>query len=78
MKKFKEVEDSRYIYQNELDKAYFQHDTAYGNFKDLSRRTFAVKVLRNKAINIAKNPKYDRIKEVLLQWFIKCLIKNLW
>ena len=33
---------------------------AYGDFKDLNRRTFAGKVLHNKAYNIAKNPKYDR------------------
>ena len=31
---------------------------AYGDFKDLNRRTFADKVLRNKAFNTAKNPKY--------------------
>ena len=30
-------QDSRYIYQNELDKACFQHDMAYGDFKDLTR-----------------------------------------
>ena len=32
---------------------------AYGNFKDLARRTASDKVLRDKAFNIAKNPKYD-------------------
>ena len=32
-KKFKERGDSRYIYQNELDKACFQHDMAFGDFK---------------------------------------------
>ena len=32
---------------------------AYGDFKDLNRRTFADKVLHGKAFNIAKNPKYD-------------------
>ena len=32
---------------------------AYGNFKDLTRRTASDKFLRNKAFNIAKNPKYD-------------------
>ena len=34
--KFKETGDSRYIYQNELDKACFQHDMAYGDFKGLN------------------------------------------
>ena len=32
---------------------------AYGDFKDSNRRTIADKVLRDKAFNIAKNPKYD-------------------
>ena len=32
---------------------------AYGDFKDLKRRTAADKVLRDKAFNIAKDPKYD-------------------
>ena len=59
IKKFKVTGDTSYIYKNELDKACFQHDMAYGNFKDLSRRTASDKVLRDKAYNIAKNPKYD-------------------
>ena len=37
----------------------FQHDMDYGDFKDLKRRTYSDKVLRNKAFNIVKNPKYD-------------------
>ena len=49
----------RYIYQNELDKAFFQNDMGYGDFKGLNRRTAADKVLRDKVFNIAKNPKYD-------------------
>ena len=34
IKKFKETRNSRYIHQNELDKACFQHDMAYEDFKD--------------------------------------------
>ena len=37
--------DTKYIYKNELDKACFQYDMAYGDFKDLTRRTAADKVL---------------------------------
>ena len=48
-----------YIYRNELDKACFQHDIAYGDFKDLSGRAAADKVLRDKAFNIAKDPNND-------------------
>ena len=55
----KETGDSKYIYQNKLDKACFQHDMAYGNFRDLPRRTAVDKVLRDKAFNVAKTPKYD-------------------
>ena len=32
---------------------------AYGHFEDLPRKTIAGKVLRDKALNIAQNPKYD-------------------
>ena len=32
---------------------------ASGDFKDLKRKTYSDKVLRDKAFNIAKNPKYD-------------------
>ena len=32
---------------------------AYGDFKDLNRKTTADKVLHDKAFNIAKNPKND-------------------
>ena len=32
---------------------------AYGDFKDLAKRAAADKVLKNKAFNINKNPKYD-------------------
>ena len=56
---YKETEDSRYRYRNELEKACFQHDMAYGDFRDLARRTASDKVLRNKAFKIANNSKYD-------------------
>ena len=59
IQKFKETGATNYIYKNELDKACFQHDMAYGDVKDLARRTALDKVLKDKAFNIAKNPKYD-------------------
>ena len=57
--KFKETGDTSYIYKNEVDKACFQHNMAYGDFNDLKRRAASDKVLRDKAFDIAKNPKYD-------------------
>ena len=59
IQKFKETGDTNNIYKNELDKTCFQHDMAYGDFKDLARRTASDNVLKYKAFNIAKNPKYD-------------------
>ena len=59
IQKFKETGDTSYIYKNELDKACFQHDMAYGDFKDIARRAASDKVLREETFNIAKNPKYD-------------------
>ena len=59
IQKFKETGDTIYIYTYELDKACFQHDMGKGDFKDLKRRKASDKVLRDKAFNIAKSPKYD-------------------
>ena len=59
IQKFKETGDTSYIYKNVLDKACFQHDMAYENFKDLAKRNAADKVLRNKAFKIASDQKYD-------------------
>ena len=47
--------DTNYIYKNELDKVYFQHDMNYGGFEDLKRR----KALKDKAFKIESNLKYD-------------------
>ena len=43
IQKFKETGDSRYIYRKELDKDCFQHDMAYGEFKDLPKRRLLIK-----------------------------------
>ena len=43
IQKLKETEDSRYIYENELDKACFQHDMAYGEFKNVPKEQLLIK-----------------------------------
>ena len=53
IQEFKQTGDSRYIYQNELDKVRFHHDMAYEDFKDLARRTASDKTFRDKVFNIA-------------------------
>ena len=57
--KFMQTGNTNFIYRNELDKAYFQHDMAYGKSKDLIKRTQSDKVLKDKAFKIANNPNYD-------------------
>ena len=76
IQKFEETEDTNYIYKNELDKVCFQHDMAYGDFKDLKRRTFSDKVLRDNAFNIAKNPKYDGCQRGLASMVYKVFDKK--
>ena len=78
IKKFSEIEDSRYVYQNKLDKTCFQLDMAYGDLKDLNRKTFADKVLRDNAFNIAKDPKYDRYQHGLTSMVYKFADKCSW
>ena len=51
--------NTNFIYKNELDKACFQHNMAYGKSKGLVKRTQLDKVLRNKAFKFASDPKYD-------------------
>ena len=48
-----------YIYQKELHKACSQNYMAYGDFNYLSRRRVSDEVLRHKAFDFSKNPKYD-------------------
>ena len=75
-KESKKKKDSRFIYQSELDKACFQHDMAYGDFKDLTSRATSEKILRDKAFNIAKNPKYDGYLTGLASMAYKCFAKK--
>ena len=76
IKKFKEIGDTNYISKNELDKTCFQHDMAYGDFKDLKKRTTSDKILRDKAFNIAKNPKYDGYQRGLASMVYKFFDKK--
>ena len=76
IKKFKQTGDTRYIYRNELDKACFQHDSAYPDNKDLINRTKAGKVLRDKEYNIASNPEYDDYQRGLASMVYKFFDKK--
>ena len=73
IQKFKETGDTTYIYKNELNKACFQHDMADGDFKDLTKRAFADKILRDKAFKIASDQKYDGYQRGLASMVYKVL-----
>ena len=77
IQQFKQTGDSRYIYKNELDKACFQQNMAYGDFKDLTKRTAADKVLKIQDLIMLKIQNMMGIKEGWLLWFINFLIKRL-
>ena len=67
-----------FIYRNELDKACFQHDVAYGKTNDLAKRTQSDKILRDKTFQIARDPKYDGSQRVLASTVYNFfLIRNL-
>ena len=54
-----QTRNTGFIYKNELDKACFHHNMAYGKSKDLAKRTQSDKVSRDKAYTILSDPKYD-------------------
>ena len=76
IQKFKETGDTNYIYKNELDKAFFAHDAAYSDSKDLTKRAIADKILRDKAFNIAKDPNYDGYQRGLASMVYKFFDKK--
>ena len=50
--------------------------TWHGDFKGLKRRAFSDKILREKAFNIAKNPKYDGYQKGIASMFYKIFDKK--
>ena len=76
IKKFMQTGNTNFIYKNELDKACFQLDMAYGKSKDLVKRTQSDKVLRDKAFKIASDPKYDGYQRGLASMVYKFFDKK--
>ena len=76
IEKFIQTGNTDFIYRNELDKACFQHDMAYGKSKDLVKRTQSDKVLKDKAFKIASDPKYDGYQRGLASMVYKFFDKK--
>ena len=65
-----------FIYRNELDKACFHQDMAYGKSKDLANRTCSGKVLTDKAFKIASDSRYDGYQRGLASMVYKFVDKK--
>ena len=76
IEKFMQTGNTEFIYKHELDRACFQHDTAYGKLKGLIKRTQSDKVLRGKAFKIASDPKYDGYQRGLASMVYKFFDKK--
>ena len=76
IEKFMQTGNTDFIYKNELDKACFQHDMAYGKSQDFIKRTQSDKVLRDKAFKIASDPKYDGYQRGLASMVYKFFDKK--
>ena len=74
--KFMQTRNTDFIYRNELDKACFEHDMAYGKVKNLVTKTQSDKVLREKAFKIASDTKYDGYQRGLASMVYKFFYKK--
>ena len=76
IEKFMQTGNTDFIYRNELDKACFRHDMAYGKSKDLVKRTQWNKVLKDKVFKIARDPNYDGYQRGLASIVYKFFYKK--
>ena len=76
IEKFMQTGNTDFVYRNELDKAFFQHDMAYGKSKDLVKTAQSDKVLKDKAFNIASNSNYDGYQRGLASMVYKFFDKK--
>ena len=66
LKKFIQEGNRDFIYRNELGKACFQHDTAYGNSRELAKRTQSDKVLKRQFESFVKHLKLSVIQKMMV------------
>ena len=76
IEKFMQTGNTDFIHKNELDKACFQHDMAYGKSKDLVKRIQSDKILKDETFKTASNPKYDYYQRGLVSMVYKFFDKK--
>ena len=65
IQKFRKTGNLKHWYRNELDEVCFAYDAAYSNSKDLAKRTIPDTVLKERAYEVARNPKHDEYQRAL-------------
>ena len=76
IRKFRETDNLKHLYRNELDKACFAHDAAYSDSKDLAKTTISDKILKDRAREIARNCIYDGYQAAFASIVYSFLTKN--
>ena len=76
LERFMQTGNTNFIYKDELDKACFEPDMAYGKSKDLVKRTKSDTVLKDKAFKIASDPKFDGYQGGLVSMIYKFFDKK--
>ena len=56
--KFQETGNLKHIFKSELDKTAFSYDAVYSDIKDIAKGTISDEILKDRAYQIAINPKY--------------------
>ena len=76
IQKLRETGSLKHLYRNELDKAWFAHDAANSDSKDLAKRTISDKILKDRAHEIATNRNYDADQSTLASIIYKLFDKK--
>ena len=76
VQRFRETDNLKYLYRNELDKVCFAHHVAYSDIKDVAKRTISDKILKDKTYETARNCNYNGYQNVLASMVYKFFDKK--
>ena len=69
IQEFRETGNLKHLHRNELGKAFFVHDAAYSDSKNLAKITISDKILKDRAGEITRNHNYDGYQRALASMF---------
>ena len=76
IQKFREIGNLKRLYRIELDKVCFAHNAIYSDSNDLVNKTVSDKILKEKAFEISRDPKYDGYQKTLASMVYKFFHKK--